>query len=60
MKKRFVSILLALALGGGALLPACAPGDRGTLIGSYSGGEYDVNGDLRINEVYYLLNKALK
>lgn len=56
MKKRFVSILLALALGGGALLPACAPGDRGTLIGSYSGGEYDVNGDLRINEELFFRN----
>ena len=56
MKKRFVSILLALAIGGGALLPACAPGDRGTHIGSYSGGEYDVNGYLRINEELFFRN----
>ena len=56
MKKRYLSILLALAFGAGSLLAGCATSESGTLIDAYTGTETDVNGDMRINEELFFRN----
>ena len=56
MKKRYLSILLALAFGAGSLLAGCASSESGTLIDAYTGTETNVNGDMRINEELFFRN----
>ena len=55
MKKRCLSVLLALMLGGSALLAGCSY-NEGTAIDFYSGEETNVNGDMRINEELFFRN----
>lgn len=57
MKKR-LSVLMALLLGGAAVLSGCASdAAKGTVIDFYSGDELNVNGDVRMNEELFFRNE---